>query len=269
MRLSTSYTRQFIMYAIAGLFLLGAHPAALAQGKPRKAQDSAGKGSGQEQQPKSDKLDISDLEQKYWSPKDTDFGVVQNRTYTKEKRFSLSVLYGPIMNDVFNTGNNLGIIGNYYFSERHGVEVFYIDSDLKDSDAVSDFRKLSLGGTKPDFGRVQNYYGVGYNFVPIYAKMSLLGRKIIYFDMAITPGIGMTTYEKQSDCTPKCSEEETVFSYSLDITQYFFFSRRWAVRFDWRSRWFTEEVIGYTNGQKVRDKTNNTTNLLMGLSFFF
>src|SRR5687768_17351365 len=38
--------------------------------------------------PESEKLDIQGLEEKYWAPKDTDFSVVQNRTYTKAKRFS-------------------------------------------------------------------------------------------------------------------------------------------------------------------------------------
>src|SRR5690349_4425346 len=50
---------------------------------------------------KSDKLDISDLEQKYWAPKDTDFSVVQNRTYTKAGKLGVSLMTGPIINDTF------------------------------------------------------------------------------------------------------------------------------------------------------------------------
>ncbi len=70
---------------------------------------------------KDEKLDITDLEQKYWAPKDTDFSVVQNRTYTKAGRVALS-LSGPIVNDPFSSGYNPSVKVNYYFSERYGVE---------------------------------------------------------------------------------------------------------------------------------------------------
>src|ERR1700731_3336923 len=69
-----------------------APPAAKAEVKPAAGQKP------------DDKVDISDLENKYWAPKDTDFSVVQNRTYTKAHRFALSALIGPIVNDPYSTG---------------------------------------------------------------------------------------------------------------------------------------------------------------------
>ena len=51
-----------------------------------------------------DKLDLKKLEDKYWAAKDTDFSVVQNRTYTKEGRAFLSLSYGPLMNDPYSYG---------------------------------------------------------------------------------------------------------------------------------------------------------------------
>jgi uncharacterized lipoprotein NlpE involved in copper resistance len=44
---------------------------------------------------KDDKVDVKDLEERYWTAKDTEFKVVQNRLYTKEKKFSLTPMAGP------------------------------------------------------------------------------------------------------------------------------------------------------------------------------
>lgn len=220
----------------------------------------------------SDKLDIQELEQKYWAPKDTDFSVVQNRTYTKAKRWAASLLTGPLVNDPFNAGFNYALSANYYFDERYGVELMFQKSDLTDSDATKDFRKSVGGGVRPDFNRDLGFYGIGFNYVPFYAKMSFLGKKIIYFDMQITPFIGMSSFEQQSQVkTP----EESAFSYGFDITQYFFFSQNLAVRANLHNRFYTADVLAYTNGsvpagEVVRsNESTNTTMFLLGLTFFY
>src|SRR5687768_12565721 len=66
----------------------------------------------------SDKLDVQKLEQKYWSAKDDDFTVVQNRTFSKAKRWYLNTAYGVPINDPFSTGSILGLNVGYYFTER-------------------------------------------------------------------------------------------------------------------------------------------------------
>ena len=53
----------------------------------------------------SDKLDIQKLEQKYWSAKDDDFSVIQNRAFQKEKRGFLSLNYGIPFNDPNSIGS--------------------------------------------------------------------------------------------------------------------------------------------------------------------
>ena len=109
-----------------------------------------------------DKLDISELEQKYWAQKDTDFSVVQNRTYTKANRYALTAGYGPAVNNTFSAGNYTTLQANYYFSERTGLEFTYMSADLRDSDATRKFKSgLSGGGVAPDFNREQSYMGIG------------------------------------------------------------------------------------------------------------
>jgi outer membrane beta-barrel protein len=219
---------------------------------------------------KSDKLDISELEQKYWAPKDTDFTVVQNRTYTKAKRYAVSAMAGPSVNDTFNEGFNYGVRGNYYFDERYGVEVTYLKSDLSDNDVTKDFANFSLGGIRPDFNRDDEYMGIGFNWIPIYAKVSLLGKRILYFDLQITPHIGMASYLQQArDTTGQSNNRESAFAYGVDVTQYFFVSREFALRFDLHNRWYSQDVLNWNNGTVNRTKSNQTTNFLIGLTYFF
>jgi outer membrane beta-barrel protein len=216
---------------------------------------------------KSDKLDISDLEQKYWAPKDTDFSVVQNRTYTKAKRFALSLQTGPAVNDPFNAGFNYAGKLNYYLDERYGFEFQFIKADLTDSDSTKKFKtQLSGGDVPPDFNRPENFYGVGFNWVPFYAKMSVLGSKIIYFDMQFTPLLGISQYEQQNQVK---ESKKTAFTYGLDITQYYFVSKTLAYRFDYQNRWSHQDVLAYQTGIKKRSETDNTSLFLLGVTLFF
>jgi outer membrane beta-barrel protein len=218
-----------------------------------------------------DKLDIKDLEQKYWAPKDTDFSVVQNRTYSKANRLALSVMTGPIVNDPFNSGYNYELEANYYFDERYGVQAMYIKDDLSNSKNTNDFMNLSGGGVLPDYNRDTSFYGVGFNWVPFYAKMSFLGKKIIYFDMQITPTIGMSNYEQ---ITSVGNNQKSAFAYGYDITQFYFFSNNWAIRADLHNEYYGEKVVSYGNGvtaagTPVRSDTANTTTFMIGITYFF
>jgi outer membrane beta-barrel protein len=218
---------------------------------------------------KDDRVDISDIENKYWAPKDTDFSVVQNRTYTKEKRLALSLQYGPLVNDTYNEGYSAALAVNYFLSERIGVQVDYISSDYKASDIVKDF--VGIGG-RPNYGRMTSYYGVGFNYVPFYAKMSFMGQKILYFDMAITPTLGLANYEA---FTENGAKDKTGLAYGFDVTQWFFLARNFAIRFDARMRWFQEDVLQYQSdpgiptGTKIQDKNTDNVLILLGGTFFF
>lgn len=216
----------------------------------------------------SEKLDIKELEEKYWAPKDTDFTVVQNRTYTKAKRAAVSLTYGPAVNDVYSSGYVLGLFGSYYFDERYGVELTYQKGGLSDSDATNAFKKLSSGGpVAPDFNRPEVYYGVGFNWVPFYAKMSVLGTKIIYFDMQITPHIGMSSYDQQDDTGR--SNTKSAFSYGVDITQYFFVHKNFAIRATLHSRWYNEDIVAYQGGAPLRSDSGVVQDFFMGVTYFF
>jgi outer membrane beta-barrel protein len=216
-------------------------------------------------QPNSDKVDVTDLEKKYWAPKDTDFSVVQNRTYTKQGKVAVSLLGGPVINDSYSTGNVYGLAVNYFMSERAGVQLEYNKYDLQDNKATKTFDDLY--GTRPDHNKNSTYYGLSYNFIPVYAKASVLGFRIIYFDLAISPGLGMTQYNQQSIDGNK---EKSALTYSLDLTQYVFLSQYFAVRVDIKNRWHKADVLNYRVPTDTRrDEMEHNTIFLLGATFYF
>lgn len=238
----------------------------LALGLPAQAQDKKALAAPAV----ADKVDISDLESKYWAPKDTDFSVVQNRTYSKEKRFFLAPQWGKPVNDPYSEGNLFGVTLNYFWSERMGVQLSGFQADLTDNAPSRDIQTLG-SGAMINHGKLKSYVGVGYNFVPFYAKMSFWGKRIIYFDMAFTPTIGMSTYEQQLKTMP--DRQKSSFTYGLDITQFFFFTNYFAIRADLKNQFHNEEIVSAADnanqGKKLKDKTVYDTLFLLGLTFFY
>jgi outer membrane beta-barrel protein len=211
-----------------------------------------------------EKVDVSDLEKKYWAAKDTDFSVVQNRLYSKAKKFELGLSYGSMLNDPWTTGRTHGLILGYYFSERWGIEYSGTVTQSTDNEAVDKLRNQS---GYPDHNQVKNYHGLQVQFVPFYAKMSVLNSQIIYFDMSFALGLGMQNYVQQREDAPISVNTPAL---EFDVTQHFFLSKTFAVRIDLKNRWYQEETVKYRgpvtgNGSS----TANTTFLMMGLALFY
>lgn len=225
-------------------------------------------GSGE----KSDKVDISELEQRYWAPKDQEFSVVQNRLYQKAKRAYINVGWGPILNDTYSTGSVVGGSVGYYFTEKMGLELTYHKVDAKKNTLVQGF--ISQFQTSPDHNLLRGFVGLSYVFTPIYAKLSFLDTRIVHFDMSISPGIGVTQYEQQR------SDQEvgpvSVPTLSLDVTQQFFLTGNFALRLDVRNRFYREELLKWKGsaltvptGTVLRTETTTNTTVIFGLTYFF
>jgi outer membrane beta-barrel protein len=266
-------------FAISAIAAIAMSSTALAQGKKGKSAPKLAPAPVQQAAPVptapvkgEEKVDISDLESKYWAPKDTDFSVVQNRTFSKDHKVMVTPQWGTPINDPHSDGNIWGATANYFWSERMGVQFTYLKADLWNNSATRDIGRLSAsGGARPDFNTLNTYYGLGYTLVPFYAKMSFWGTKIIYFDMAFTPTIGMTQYDQQIEGGNKT---KSAFTYGLDVTQYFFFSRWFAVRADLKNQFSSQEFVKYrgTNppkGSKIEDKMVQDTMFMLGAAFYW
>ncbi|MBL7542500.1 MAG: outer membrane beta-barrel domain-containing protein [Bdellovibrionaceae bacterium] len=225
----------------------------------------------------SDKLDIQKLEQKYWSAKDDDFSVIQNRAFPKEKRVYLSANYGVPFNDPNSVGSLTGVNLGYFFNERWGLELGYTNSNFKFNDTVDYFKKEY--GVLPDHNTFKSAQTLMAYWVPIYAKMSLMDKKIIYFDMGIGLGVGTTTYE-QNSCTVNAvcksgtglngitKTSQTSSHYAFSIMQQFFLTQNWAIRVDLINRFTDESRISSRNEQSIGSKMVNDTALQFGVTFW-
>ncbi len=218
---------------------------------------------------KSDKLDIKKLEDKYWSAKDDDYSVVQNRAFTKEKRFYIYGSAGIPINDPYSTGQVYNTAVGYYFTEKWGAEVSYLSAYLFDNDATEAFQKQHK--TVPDHNRFTQMISANANFVPLYAKMSFLDRKVIYFDMGLSAGLGQTTYEIVNDTGNITS---TAMSGNIGVFQHYFFSEHFALRLDFKNFFTSEDkqryrVQGLTRDPKLPGGTVNDTMLTVGVTLWY
>lgn len=221
---------------------------------------------GNDQSKSNDKLDIKKLEEKYWSAKDDDFSVVQNRRYTKADRYYLTVFGGVPINDPFGTGNITSAQLGYFFNERWGLDVNYTTADMKNNDNTTQF--IDDNGVAPNYNFFNNSTMLSVTYVPLYAKMSFVDKAIIYFDMGVSLGMGTAEYIVKKE---EGDINQSAMSYQISVNQQIFFSEHFAVRLDFINKFTNEDRFKYSKIAPNRDlgpKTVNDTQLLLGLTYW-
>ncbi len=248
-----------IVTMILNLFI-GAH--AFAQAEPKAAAPQ--------------KVDTKNIEEKYWQPSDQSYSVVQSRTYAKEKKFGVSLLAGPVLMDQYAQGFNFDAALSYYFTERWGVELQGSVYSLSDNEITKDI--VALGGS-PDFGRVKSFYGMIARWVPFYSKMSFMGTKVVYFDMSFGLGVGLMNYEQFTEngtSNEKIGQSTNSPAVQFDISQTYFINPKFAVRVDYKMRFFNEEILAFNDkgsgelkGDVFETKLSDVSSLNVGVTYYF
>jgi outer membrane beta-barrel protein len=222
----------------------------------------------------SDKLDVQALEQKYWTAKDDDFSVVQNRAFSKKGKYFGGLHYGVAINDPYYTGSYLGASGGYFFNESWGVEGTYKSTNFTKSRSFKDI--LDLGGG-PKANEALSQIGVNAIWTPIYAKMSLFDKKIIHFDMGLVLGMSQFTYDSIYDRdgtaggTTLDGKKSSSVGYSIGIMQQFYFQRFLAIRVDFINSFSTQDTLVFKDNPsttKAGTKNISDTSLIIGLTIF-
>ncbi|MFP5518835.1 MAG: outer membrane beta-barrel domain-containing protein [Bdellovibrionia bacterium] len=210
-----------------------------------------------------DKMDIQNLEKKYWAAKDDDFAVVQNRRFEKANRFFLNVSTGPLINDPFATGYITSFQGGYFLNERWGFDVALSTGDLKNNNTVDEF--INQNGFAPKYAIFQSSTIASVNYVPLYAKMSFLDKSIIYFDMGVSAGLGTLDYEIQ---TAVKKEKKSTFVYSFGIHQQIFFTEKFAVKLEVLNKFSDQKQKKFSDGSDQGTKNINDTTITLGLTYW-
>lgn len=228
----------------------------------------------------SDKVDLKKLEDKYWSAKDDDYGVIQNRTFSKSGRVYLSAAYGTLINDPFAKTSMAGLFAGYYFSEDFGIEGYYFNANSKANDSVKEFNSLSTAGTSPNYTLPGNAYNVALTYTPFYAKMAFMNKAILYFDMGFTLGAGVSEYSQvvaKKEGGVIVGEEkikQTSPHAEIGVMQQLFINRNWAFRLDIKNKFHNTETVPYNRtgiGAQSKDgekKMSYDTMMSLGVTFF-
>jgi len=205
-------------------------------------------------------VDVKGIKQKYWAKgKKTKMGVVQNRKFTKAGRIEAGVFGGIINTDPFLAVNSVGARVGYHFDETFALSLYGWKDFTRNSSAADAFRQNSGGAANTNIPK--SYLGTEVMASLLYGKLSLLGAKIIYYDMYATLGGGL-----------RKSETDTDIAGSTGIGQRFFLSQRSSLRLDYRVIMFSEEVpekVIPTLSGTTYPRTNITHSITLGVDFFF
>jgi|GEM_PF-846412 len=194
------------------------------------------------------KVDVKSLEKKYWAPKSGKFKVIQNRTYTKTKKFHLSILPSLMLNEEYSEGFGLVAGLGYYFNDRWGLEGEFQYMSLEDNELQN--AVVDLSGFV-DGSRTTNYIGLTGKFMPLYAKMSWLGSKIVYFDLSFGVSLGVMSYQPRrvsgtvsagNAVTDDLGDPQNAIALGFEVSQSFYLSKHLLIRADYKQRFFNEQV---------------------------
>lgn len=229
--------------------------AAFAEDQPAAAPAEAPK-------PNPEAVDISGLEEDYWRPNKDELEVVQNRRYEKKGKFEVAGHYGIYQGQDYVDAKSWGGSVTYNFTNQFFAEGSFHKIENSDNDFLNSVRNRF--GFTPDFNRQTQQYVLAGGWTPIYAKFSLLGRKISHFEMYLAPGIGMT------------KTAENHLSGHFTIGQKFFLTELFLFRLEWRISKFTDKVNtpqGATSvangGPGFVEQSITTHNIIFGLGVMF
>ncbi len=208
----------------------------------------------------AEKVDVENIKEKYWARGDeSELGVVQNRLYSKSHKFELGVFGGFMTSDPFLAVKGLGASLGFHFSE---VWAFHLVGWKESASPSSALETLEGSGKKANTNLPQWFLGGEVAASILYGKLSLVGKKIIYYDMHLLGGAGATS-----------TENGTYFTPHVGIGQQIYLNQWSSLRVDYRLQRYDERIrekeITPILGQDVGGRTNWTNTITFGVDFLF
>jgi len=214
--------------------------------------------------PNGEKVNVEQIKEKYWARgEESEMGVVQNRLYSKDQKIHFNIYGGITATDPFVAVRTLGISAGFYFSEYLGLSAVVWKSFSGISAAERTFEDKFAGvtgGGRTNYNLPLAYYGAELTGSLIYGKLSLVGKKILYYDMHVLIGSGATNTQSGAYYTP-----------SLGIGQQIYVGKRAAIRLDYRFMAYRETLIERTLpsslGQPIGKRNNLSNSITLGVQF--
>jgi outer membrane beta-barrel protein len=214
--------------------------------------------SAAEKKTKPEQADVSAIKDRYWAQGDeNELAVVQNRLYSKAGKVELggfgAILATDPFLDVYGVGGSLG----YHFNEFWALHVFGWKANVSDSAALNTLRAT---GQDANVNRPESFYGAEVGASILYGKLSLLGKKILYYDFHLLGGAGMTK-----------TDSGTYFTPSIGLGQQIYLAEWVSLRVDYRLMPYKEKIIEQVKlvgrGTVVEERTNWTNAVTLGVTF--
>ncbi len=195
----------------------------------------------------------------YWSSVRNVY-TLQQRRFTKNRRFGVTLYGGLIPNNIFEQYIPVGLRLNYFILENIGVE-------LAGSYAFKDKTRLEplireqggVGAGQVLIGDTQvSHTNFGVVWSPFYGKSAFYDNSLVHFDLFLFAGAGVVVAET----TPNFNadpEQEIKPEGALGAGLAFFFGNHFAGRVDFRQFVF----------QKITGGVANPSEVSLGVSYFF
>jgi outer membrane beta-barrel protein len=206
----------------------------------------------------AEEVKVEQIKQKYWAGgEEAAVGVVQNRAYSKTRKFSLGVDTGIAFSDPFLSNKIVGGHFGYNFSEYYAVEFLYWRILSSGSSA---YDALRAQGKDANVNPQRGYMGADFLASLMYGKLSFVGHKIIYYDFHLSGGGGMID-----------TESGRYAAGTVGLGQRFYISTVTSLRLDYRMMGYKERIIEKVitpkYGQVAGERWNWGHTIVLGLDF--
>jgi outer membrane beta-barrel protein len=234
-----------------------------AEKKP--ASPSASPAAGDEQTG-AERVSTESIKEKYWARgNESEIGVVQNRLYEKEHRYEFSLLGGQDFTDPFLSVYTLGGRFGYHFSEYFSLHLIAwkaFSSPSSTQTSLLENKSPDQVGTALNTNPPKWYTGTEAQWSLLYGKLSVVGKKIIHYDLHFIAGLGIMDTDSGAN-----------FAQHVGLGQQFFLSKSTFINFDYRLMHYHEtiiqKVIPTQLGQPVGTRENWSNVLTLGVGFMF
>lgn len=219
-------------------------------------------------QSRDKKINTRKLVDDYWTPSEKKYALIQQRYFVKTNRFNISAGAGVHINNPQHEGYMSQFTAGYFLSEKWGFEVQYASSYLEQNSVIDALEQDASGSSSLSRTKTLNYIGGAINYSPIYAKMSFLGYKILYYDLILSGQLGQTTYEQTVVSTQGPSPTESAITFGIGITQMFYLNKNFSIKLDFTNRWYNADVKDFSDvNVDLKSRLIHETQMSLGLTY--
>lgn len=183
-----------------------------------------------------ERIDVQTMKRRYWTVGNEDLmDVVQNRLYTKKGRVEAAFRYGFWSDDPFQDQSTMALSVGYHLSEFLSLHGFYGKISASNNGAFAEAKKATALGNYAGLDSVVNpgtsVMGAEARASLIYGKLSLLGSRIIYYDLNVAGGVSQH----------KTRDGSSSIGFFAGLGQQFFLTKTFFLTVDYRLLFHTDK----------------------------